>query len=430
MKTSRLKCFLSITAACLLFAGSWASAGNLPSWGGAQPQVQQPSQTIPSQPAANTAQTVQAPQPGTWTAPGTTSSPTVSTPEQQQGTQPATTAPVVKPSAPVGTSGTPKWQVRKPVITAPAAEEQTVTDPEPTAQQGGAEAILPRLTGRKAGIIFSYMGDSPFKSFFQETVRLKKIMELYDFNVLLKHDNVEPWLDWSEQDERIVNVKDVPTKQNLFSYIKRLADEGYTIDIWIISHGGPDGSFRASFGQYSQQNNDLVRPADIQALAGPDGGATGYQVLPIRLVHHTSCWGSRLASAWRGIGANTVIGSRFVNFYPTQTVPFAKQWMDGRSAVDAYRYANTATSRTVVQTWMVADAAGSKKEEWGGCSFGNTVLGKKTCAKNYFIWRGYFSEAEWSAALSGKENMNRSSEMLISGDANVRRNTTWRQPTG
>ncbi|MDF1525166.1 MAG: hypothetical protein RRA15_08485 [bacterium] len=288
--------------------------------------------------------------------------------------------------------------------------------------------MLPKLTGRKAGIIFSYMADSPFKSFFQETVKLKKIMELYDFNVILKHDNVEPWLDLSEQDERTVNIKDAPTKNNLFAYIKRLADEGYTIDIWIISHGGSDGRFRASFGPYSLTNNDQVTAADIGGLAGPDGGTTGYRFLPIRLVHHTSCWGSRLASAWQGIGVNTVLGSRFINFYPTQTVPFAKQWMDGRTVANAYLNANTASSRTVVQTFTLGDAATSKKSEWGGCSFGNTVLGKKACAKRYFIWRWHFLDSEWSNTLSGKQNMNRSSEMLISGNSGLTHNNLWRQP--
>ncbi len=306
-----------------------------------------------------------------------------------------------------------------------ASSSNSTSSRTPSSQQ---QAIMPRLNGRKASIIFLYMGDSPFISFFQETIRLKKIMELYDFNVLLKHDNVKPWLDLSEKDERIANVKDVPTKSNLFSYIKRLADDGYTIDIWIISHGGSDGSFRASFGQYSRTRNDQVTAADIQDLAGVNGGSTGYRVLPIRLVHHTSCWGSRLAAAWHAIGANTVVGSRYINFYPTQTIPFAKEWGAGRKVVNAYRYANTATSRTVVQIKMVADAATTRKK-WGGCSFGNTVLGKKPCAKAYFAYRYSFPPNEWSDSLSGKQNMNSASEMIISGNSELLIRSLWRQPS-
>ena len=92
--------FAVLVAVSVLLGGQWAWAGNLPTWGGAtttnQPQpIQQPRQTIVSQPAANTAQTVQAPQPGTWTAPvGTQTVPTWSTPTQQQPTyqtQPAVT---------------------------------------------------------------------------------------------------------------------------------------------------------------------------------------------------------------------------------------------------------------------------------------------------------------------------------------------------
>jgi hypothetical protein len=307
-----------------------------------------------------------------------------------------------------------------------AASTSAVSASESDTQE---EAPWPSPGSRKASIIFSYMGDSPFKSFFQETVRLRKIMELYDFNVLLKHDQVQPWLDLSEQDERIVNVKDVPTKQNLFSYIKRLTDEKYIIDIWIISHGGPDGRFRASLGQYSDVDNDIVTAEDILTLAGADGGSSGYRAVPIRMVHHTSCWGSRLAPAWHAVGANTVVGSRLVNFYPTQTIPFAKAFAEGRSVVNAYRDANTAASRTAVQGWVVLDAAGSNKSKWGGgCGIGNTPLGRKSCAKDFFVFRGYFIPEEWSNSLSGKENMNWASEMQITGKLDVWRDARWRRP--
>ncbi|MFV1956903.1 MAG: hypothetical protein ACC669_03925 [bacterium] len=98
-----------IVSAGVLLGSQWASAGNLPGWGGAttttnQPQVQQPGQPLVSEPAPVPAQTVQPPQPGTWTAPGTISSPTVSTPEQQQRSyQPKTR---VAPSRPATWRGT------------------------------------------------------------------------------------------------------------------------------------------------------------------------------------------------------------------------------------------------------------------------------------------------------------------------------------
>jgi hypothetical protein len=98
MNTFLSKATLAIVVAMsFLLGGQWASAASLPGWGGAttttQPQpIQQPRQPLVSQPSTNTAQTVQAPQSGTWTTPGTTSgtptNSTVSTPVQQRVSQP------------------------------------------------------------------------------------------------------------------------------------------------------------------------------------------------------------------------------------------------------------------------------------------------------------------------------------------------------
>ena len=89
MKASMSKSGIAvIAAAVILLSGQWASAGNLPTWGGAttttnQPQVQQPGQPLVSQPAPIPAQTLQPP-PSSWSPPrttsGTTSSPSGPTP--------------------------------------------------------------------------------------------------------------------------------------------------------------------------------------------------------------------------------------------------------------------------------------------------------------------------------------------------------------
>jgi len=81
--------FTTAAIMSVVFHGGLTSAGNLPGWGGgattSQPQqIQQPRQPVASQPAANTASTVQQ-QPGTWTAPGNTpASPAWSAPARQQ----------------------------------------------------------------------------------------------------------------------------------------------------------------------------------------------------------------------------------------------------------------------------------------------------------------------------------------------------------
>ncbi len=111
MNTFLLKSLFTITVAVgVVFGGQLASAGNLPSWGGAttttQPQpIQPPRQPLVSEPAPITAQTIQPTPPSSWTAPGNTSSPTGSTPTQQQPTyQPK---PVYQPNTQFQTAPTP-----------------------------------------------------------------------------------------------------------------------------------------------------------------------------------------------------------------------------------------------------------------------------------------------------------------------------------
>ncbi len=86
------KSFIAVIVfSSVLLGVQWASAGNLPSWGGAatttnQPQVQQPGQPLVSEPAPVPAQTVQPPPPSSWSPPrstsGTTSRPSGTAPVQ------------------------------------------------------------------------------------------------------------------------------------------------------------------------------------------------------------------------------------------------------------------------------------------------------------------------------------------------------------
>jgi len=90
----------------ILLGGTWASAGNIPGWGGqtttSQPQVQQPREPLVSEPAPVPAPTVRPPQPGSWTAPGTTSepapNPTGPKPAQQPNSYRPTTSSGTSPS--------------------------------------------------------------------------------------------------------------------------------------------------------------------------------------------------------------------------------------------------------------------------------------------------------------------------------------------
>lgn len=272
----------------------------------------------------------------------------------------------------------------------------------------------PKITKGAASIIFFYFGDSKFTTICQETVKLKKAMEDYKYKVLLKHNEIPSWLDLSEKDEKIADVKEAPTKDNLVKYVKQLADEGYMIDLWIFSHGW-EGGFRASTGKHGSKGSFTKN--DIETLLG--SSATGFTNLPIRMVYQVNCYGKSLNESWQSIGAKMVTGARYVNFYPNQFGNFANKWNKGNvSFEDAVDKSDTAASRTVVQTYISMVHAPSVKSEWGGCPLLKTVLGDHKCAKKYFT-NQWLEKDEWQDGKSGKENMNYSSRIIIKGEKNL-----------
>src|SRR5690242_18979631 len=86
-------------------------------------------------------------------------------------------------------------------------------------------------------LIYFYYGDSVYNTLGQETLKLKKAMDEYKFKVLLKHEALPNWADLSEKDEKLADIKDLPTRANLFKYLVQLANDGYYIDLYIFSHG-------------------------------------------------------------------------------------------------------------------------------------------------------------------------------------------------
>jgi hypothetical protein len=271
----------------------------------------------------------------------------------------------------------------------------------------------PNPTKGCASLVFHYMGDSRFTLFFQEAMKLKKAMEGYDEVVLLKFDELNPWLDFTERDERIARVVAAPTKANIAKHLKSLADRGYVIDIWIIGHGGP-GSFNVSTGRYGH-DEDMTKD-EIAQLAKN----AGYTKLPIRMVWSTLCYGGTLNDAWLKAGAKAVAGARWVNFYPTEFGPFADEWNKGNVGYGrALRASNTPTVRSLVQSGMVAHSKGCLRD-WGGKVWDVNILGNGEAAKNYFTKVGWIRKKNWQDQMSGKENMNASSEKLVPDGSNTR----------
>lgn len=252
-----------------------------------------------------------------------------------------------------------------------------------------------------ASLVYFYFGDNFFTTFVQEVgVNLGLALKDSKKSILLK-----------ESDNNGVKISvdrkgdDTPTKANFIKYARQLVDEGYYLDIYIFAHG--------TSGKVCMKGDDLLA-SDITESLGPK--ATGRENFPIRMVYQMNCYGQTLNDAWRSIGAKAVGGARYVNFYPNQFNAFAQAWNKGTVAFkEAWTDCDTASSRTVFQTFILADALATRKK-WGGCALGQTVLGTKSCAKDYFKWK--FS-LEWQSSKSGKENMNYSSTKLLDGETSI-----------
>ena len=283
-----------------------------------------------------------------------------------------------------------------------------------------ATAFTPR---RSASTVFSYYGDSKFITVFQETLKLKKAMEGYDLKVLLKHNALPRAIDLSERDEEEADIIAAPTQANLFKYIKEVAQDGHMIDLYIFAHGAT-GAFTASSGRH-EAPPDYVRSSEIMSALSP--ASTGLAEVPIRMIWSTLCYGATLNDTWRSVGAKVVSGSPKVNFFPNQFGRFIDEWNKGNVSYRvALERADTAASRTVVHTAMLAHARLHRKE-WGGCPFGKTILGDHPCAKDYFTTMWYERKSDYDDTLSGKENMNRGSKKVIAGDGSLTKRDipTW-----
>lgn len=278
-----------------------------------------------------------------------------------------------------------------------------------------------RSSGKKpssrkaASLVFFYYGDSKQITLFQETLRLKRAMQGYDYKVLLKHEVTPSWLDFSEKDEKLADIKAPPTKDNLKKYVVDLAKDGYMIDLYIFAHGSPN-LFTASGG--SHNNTVYFRSSDVLSILA----SSGLSKLPIRVVYQAQCYGQSLNAEWRQIGAKVSTGARGVTFFPHAFGNFIKQWNKGNVAFStAVAGSQTASVRTTGQLAMQAHATGTRKQ-WGGCPFGKTILGKHSCAREYFD-HTWFGPGEWQSSMSGKQNINYASRMLTSGATTTTKNT-------
>ena len=227
----------------------------------------------------------------------------------------------------------------------------------------------------------------------------------YDKSVLMK----KSYTSLPKPDE---HIKDT-SKKKFLEKLTELADKGYFIDLFIHSHG--------TYEKVTLDDGEVITYEDIESLA--TGKYAGGK-FPLRMVYMVNCNGSTLNNNFINAGAKAVTGAKFINFMPNQANKFIKGWNDGKRFDTAIRDSDTASSRTVMHTLIVADSKTTKFEP--KCKAFGTVLGKGDCAEAYFT-QEWLADKEFDATKSGKENMNASSKQIIAGDVGLRKadRPTW-----
>lgn len=253
---------------------------------------------------------------------------------------------------------------------------------------------------KSASLAFFYFDDNPFYKLVQNAqVNLQHCIDGYDKSVMLKESFSAPG---QTQPTKVLK----PNKAVFLDQLNELVNEGYYVDIFVFAHGNPDKIYMA--------NGLTLSTAELKDAVAEE--KSGFRYLPIRMVYQMNCYAHTFNQTWLDIGAKSVCGSRYVNFYPNQFNAFAKEWNKGDVLFEkAVNDSNTASSRTVMQTLIAADAASELfPKDWEKCPAGSTVLGDKPCAKSYFL-ENWIDTGEWQEGKSGKENMDYSSYMFTPG---------------
>ncbi|MFD2564218.1 MULTISPECIES: hypothetical protein [Aquimarina] len=253
---------------------------------------------------------------------------------------------------------------------------------------------------KSASLTLVSFDDSKFYNLVQNAHNNYSLgFEGYDKSVLMK----KVYTSFPKPSE---HVKDT-TKKKFLEKLTELADNGYFIDVIIHSHG--------TYEKVTLDDGEVITNNDIQSLA--TGKYAGGK-FPLRMVYMVNCNGSTLNNNFINAGAKAVCGAKFINFMPNQANKFIREWNDGERFDTAIRNSDTASSRTVMHSLIVADSKTTKFEP--KCKIFSTVLGKSDCAEAYFT-KFWLAKKEYDSNKSGKDNMNASSKMIISGDAGLRK---------
>jgi hypothetical protein len=252
--------------------------------------------------------------------------------------------------------------------------------------------------------VFHFTGDPPIYTLVQNAqVNLQHCIDGYDKSIMLKEDFKSVG-----QTEPTKVLK--PNRVVFMNQLLELAEEGYYIDVYIFTHGLPD--------KIVLNNEKNLTPDDLLSVKND----CKHGILPIRMVYQMNCYGRTFNQTWLDVGAKSVCGSRYVNYYPNQFNAFAREWHKGNVLFEKALYdSNTESARNVMEALIVADALKDLfPKHWDKCPPGSTVLGDKPCAKSYFLGN-WIDEGEWKEGESGKENMEYSSFMFTPGQ-NITKN--------
>jgi hypothetical protein len=263
-----------------------------------------------------------------------------------------------------------------------------------TAAQAAIEQPQPR---RASLVFFHFVGERPLVQAAQRTLPVHLAMRGYDRVVLLQDASGPVRVD--PRDASLSDVIESPTRASFANQLRALASEHDEVDLWFFAHGSPKTIHAAG--------------ANItEAWLGRELGATSY---PIRMVYQMNCHGSTLNDRWLSLGAKATMGSRDVNFYPTEFAAFASAWNRGESFARAVRGSDTAEGRAPVTAYIAGDALATRSQ-WGGCLPFSTIFSSLSCGQKYF-------EERWGVDYrrSVERTMRVASKKIVAGDGAVKK---------
>lgn len=247
--------------------------------------------------------------------------------------------------------------------------------------------------------LVSFLDNDFYKLIQNAALNYGACFEGYNKSVLMKKT-------YTSSPKPTIHSRDT-SKAAFLNLMRDLADDGYFIDLFICSHGKPEC--------ITLDDGEEITNADINSLG--TGKYAGGK-FPLRMVYQINCHGSTLNNNFISIGAKAVMGRKEISFYPNQKPKFVKHWNEGDRFDQALNESDTASSRTVMQTLILAD---SKTKKFSPrCPAFETVLSKNDGAEAYFT-KYWLSKSEYNSNASGKDNMNDSSKHIIAGDPGLRK---------